>query len=297
MHQAKEYAFLHFAGHRAQEEKADLLFHALEHSPFLADQAAHLGSFRQGTEDLLSFALPLAIRNEDWNRFLRFALRALNLGRMSHSLASSGVLGALVSSGWLRLAIDVAEQQPEAADRIQALAVIAGRVKEEEKYRSLLAMIGEDLQNLTLPRGRDSAAPLAEILAPVAREVSPRDWPGGERMLTPIRDWPDLVDGLWIAAAEGCLRRSGLAADEPWDALGRVQDPERLRALLPFPLADAPGELDPHRLRERLPDLPPGLFWPTGFALLARQARKNPEDAMLSFEAMAQGASIHGPPS
>lgn len=292
MHGAKSYSFLHFVEHLAKAERTDVLFQVLEQKPFLADQAAHLGSFRQGREDLLSFALPLAIRCEDWNRFLRFSLRALNLGKMSRSLASPGVLGSLVSSGWLRLAIDVAEQQPEAASRIQARAIIAGRVDNPARRLPLLTTLGEELQDLALPRNQDDASHLAETLRVIAREIAPGDWPDGERMLAPLEAWPDLIDTVWIAAAAGCLRRSGLAADELWSALGRVQNPERLRALLPFPLADSPGELDPQRLRERLPALPSSLFWPTSFALLGRQARKNPEDAVRSFDAVSQAASI-----
>lgn len=288
----KEYAFRHYVEHRATAGKADALFHVLEQKPFLADQAAHLGSFRQGTEDLLSFALPWAIQSEDWNRFLRFALRALNFGRMSRSLARPEVLGALAASGWPQLAIDVAAEQPETAGRIRALAVIAGRFEDGAERRSLLARIGEDLRNLTLPRDPDGAAPLAEILRSIVREIDPQDWPGGERMLAPLQAWPDLVDAVWIAAAEGCLRRSNLADDRLWTALRHVQSPDRLRTLLPFPLVDAPGELTPFRLKAMLPELPPDLFWHTSFALLGRQARKNPGDAVRSWEAVSRGASI-----
>jgi hypothetical protein len=289
---AKKYAFLHQAEHFAAAGRTEALFHALEQTPFLADQAAHLGSFRQGAEDLLSFALPGAIRCEDWNRFLRLALRALNLRRMSRSLASPEILHALVSSGWVQLALDVAAEQPEPAGRIRARAAVASRIEEAERRRSLLASLDEDLQDLPAPWDQESAVARAEIFRSIAREITPRDWPGGERMLAPLAGSPDLIDGIWIAAAEGCLNRSGLADDELWNALRRVQNPEHLRALLPFPLADAPGQLDPQRLRERLPGLPPGLFWPTCFALVGRLARESLQEALCSWEAISQEASI-----
>lgn len=289
---ARRYAFLHQARHFAEAGRVEALFHALEQTPFLADQAAHLGSFRQGAEDLLSFALPSAIRCEDWNRFLRFALRALNLRRMNRSLTSPEILRALVSSGWAQLAMDVAAEQPEATGRIRARATVAGRVEEEERRRALLGSLEEDLGDLPTPRDQESAAARAEILRSIAREIKPRDWPGGERMLAPLAGWPALIDGLWIATAEGFLQRSGLADNELWNALRRVQDAEHLRVLLPFPLADVPGELDPHKLKERLPGLPPGLFWPTCFALLGRQARESLEEALRSWDRLSREGSI-----
>lgn len=61
--------------------------------PFLADQATHLGSFRWGTEDLLSLVLPLVIRCNAWNRFLRFTLVAYSTASLAVSLGSRTISG------------------------------------------------------------------------------------------------------------------------------------------------------------------------------------------------------------
>ena len=109
----RNYSFLHYVGHRATRAQAetrtvpcpgtDAFPGGPGSSPGQASGKARRTCCRS--------PCPLAIQCADWNRFLRFALRALNLGRMSRSLARPETLGVLVASGWPQLAIDVAAKQ------------------------------------------------------------------------------------------------------------------------------------------------------------------------------------------
>ncbi len=275
----KTYFFRHYVEHRFEQGQAEELFHALEKKPFLADQATHLGSFRQGTEDLLSFALPLAIQSGQWNRFLRFTLVAYNTAGLAESLGSRSALRALVANGWPQLALDIAAQLPNHLARLQAFAAIAGSAEQSWRDKAVESLHGE-VQNLRPPQDEESLLQLSLTFREVARELPSSDWPSGEQMPTVFADWPDLEDAVWQAAVEGCSQRGDWQDGQLWRFLDRIHDREQLRdALLPLIDKGEPG-LSLADMADHLYVEKEEVFWPACMTFLSRQARESIEEAL-----------------
>jgi hypothetical protein len=282
-------AHLYVAGDHAR------LFAALEWPDFLSRQAEACGGFEQAGEDLERRALPAAIAAEDWDRFLHFALLALNLRGLAEAMAEEPVLRALARSGRFDLAEDAVARLSEPARRAAARAVLAAACGPGSyRFGGLARAAAEDLDAIAEGAEIEPRAP--EVLAQVctcARHLGPELqalWPSWSKRLAAL---PGAPAQLAWAVAEGYLDRGLVEDGGCWQALAGAD-----RRVVLAELPERLGGLDlatPERVLAALRRLLANedVFWSAAVRLLGRLAAAHPERACRAWEALAAG---HAPP-
>ena len=281
----REYQFRRIVAHLSEAEAWQKIFDLLEKKPFLVDQADHFGGFEPSGGDIEQYAIPAAIRREDWNRFLRYASLALNLRGLAESLAEPDILRALVRDGRHGLARDVVDRLANPLRRAEARTVLASACRSRnDLLPDLLRGIEADLETVT---------PTAPVLAFIARSLGPElssRWQGWIERLPPE---PAESARVWAAVAGSWLDRGETRADRLWEALAQLGDRELL-----LKQAARLGRLDQRDIDETLARLA-SLFgddkparWQAVALYLDRQTRRRPERAVLAWERWVESEPI-----
>ena len=221
----KDYRFKRLVSHLGDLQDHQGIFSLIDQGSFLARQADYLGGFEQSGGDVEDHAIPAALRERDWNRFLHYAALALNLRGLAEALAEPEILGALVKAGRAALARDVASRIADPLRRAEARSALAASCERgSELFQDLLRGIREDLAE-----GR----PTASVLCAIARRLGPE-------LSSHWRSWIDRIDGsqqevpaVWKAVAESWLGRGEIAAPDLWTALSEVKVSQLLLDLAP----------------------------------------------------------------
>ncbi len=279
--------FQHMIGHLAGAGRRSQIFHAIAEKSFLREQANHFDGFEQSAADVTLFVLPAALDEKDWNRFLRYALIAINLRGLAESLATEEVLRALAQADHLHLAEDVAARLSDPARRAAARAVLltAGSY-DDAGSRNLQDRIEEDLASAQPPGDAEAAAQRADALRAVARHVhvDPRQW---QRWIAPLERWPRQAAAVWRTVAERWFDDGELTDPDLWNVvLPSIDGSEVLAEFLPGRLAALEVD-DPGPILDRLSDLAGSderLLWHSRVAFLGRRARKHPGDAFRRWQ-------------
>jgi len=291
----RRYLFRQMAGHlydlvlKRAAGAANDLFALVEKPGFLSRQAEVCSGFEQSGEDLEQRALPAAIEAGEWDRFLHFALLAINLRGLAEAMAEGPVLRALARADRFDLAEDAVARLSDPARRAAALASLAAAcTRGGERFRDFLLAVDRDLEPWSVSGG---TAPPLDSLCAVARQLSPdlaMRWPA----------WLERLAGDAVAArrlawavAEGYLEQG--KAEDPglWSALAAV-DPDLLCSTLPERLG-ALDLADPGPAVARLRDLlGPAGAWPATARLLARLAESCPDRALAAWEERAAAEPV-----
>jgi hypothetical protein len=228
------FALRHLAAHLRASGQVDRLFELVERRGFLATQAGALNGFRQGSDDVESHVLPVALERLDWPRFFRHAVVAANLRGLAEALAEPEILSALVAHR-PALAFDLVDQLTDPQQRARARAVIS------TQGRGIDALL-QDLNDVPSPTDDATAAAWLATLRLLARHRGPelrREWP---RLIGRLSE-AARVDDAWQAVAESWLARGNARDPDLWDCLANLSA-ARLRAFLPGRLADLPDARD-----------------------------------------------------
>ncbi len=257
----RDYKFLHLISHLANTGKDRRLWTLLEEKSFLAEQARYCRGFRHGSNDLESAVLPATIRLRDWNRFLRYALVAINLRGLADQLTDEGLLEILARHGHPDLALEAAGRVAEASRRLRARTVVGVCLERgDAHFPVLMARLREDLEDLSPPPDEETATRLREPLIGLARAFGPELGPALHRHVA--ERWPPshsegVREEIRIATAWGCLRRAdGEPSPELWHALSQVRSPEVLASHLPEIVASLEQCEDPGAILEQVRVLP-----------------------------------------
>lgn len=199
----RAYVLTHVVEHLKAAGACGRLFTMLEERGFLAEQAAALDGFQQGSRDLESQVLPVTIERADWQRFLRYLLVTLNFRGLAEALAEEEILRALVQHGRGTLAAHIATQLTEPQARARARAVILGvaatpELEQKGTNTEELQRLVEDLD--AVPKATDDATAEAwcETLRTIARHLGPslrHHWPGWIGRLP--NQWEALAVRTW----------------------------------------------------------------------------------------------------
>ncbi len=279
----RDHAFAHLVSHLANSNKNRRLWTLLEEKHFLADQARHARGFDQSSSDLESAVLPAAIGRRDWNRFLRFALVAVNLHELADHLSDEGLLEILARDGHSDQALDAAGRIADLPRRLGAQAMVGLHLERHEaNFAICMNRLCDDLEHLVLPPDQDARDRLRELLIDLARvfsELGPairghvaRRWPA-ERAQR-------LDDEVRTAAAWG--RAGEKLGPELWDELSHVRSSEVLKLSLPEMIAASAPYEDPEAILEQVRALPaagPELPWLCRAAMLGALAERRPAAA------------------
>lgn len=270
--------------YRAGEYEA--LFDLLEKPGFLARQAEVCGGFQQASIDIEQHALPAAITAWEWDRFLHYALLAINLRGLAEAMAAEPVLRALVRGGRFDLAEDTVAQLPDPARRAAALAGLAAWQRGGERYPELLRRVHEALEPWSFP-GID--LPL-DALCSVTRHLAPDLVPFWTVWIERLGEDRKAVHRLAWAVAEGYLAQERVEDPGLWQALARVE-PDVLVSELPERLGGT-DLADHRRVLERLRALLGYEEYPRALLrLLARFAGRYPKNARSLWEEQGVPAS------
>jgi hypothetical protein len=286
------YLFRHLIAHLYAAGDAERLFAALEWPDFLSRQAEACGGFEQTGEDLERRALPAAIAAAQWERFLHYALLAINLRGLAEDMSDEPVLRALARSGRFDLAEDAVARLSEPARRAAARAILAAACgPASERFGGLVKSVAVDLEDAAAA----SDPPTPEILASLCtcgRHLGPdlgSRWPCWSGRLAAS---PGAAARLAWSIAEGHLER-GLVEDESlWQALAAA-DHEVVLAQLPERLGSldlAAPDCVLARLRGLLGKERP--FWTAAVRLLGQLATAHPERAIAAWEALTEAQSV-----
>jgi len=279
--------FQHMIGHLAGAGRREQIFHAIDEKSFLREQANHFDGFEQSAADVTQFVLPAALYEKDWNRFLRYAMIAINLRGLAESLATEEVLRALAQADHLRLAEDIAARLSDPARRAAARAVLltAGS-NDDAGSRDLQDRIEEDLASAPPPGDAEAAAQQADALRVVARHVhvDPRQW---KRWIAPLERWPRQAAAVWRTVAQRWFDDGEVTDPDLWNVvLPSIDGSEVLAEFLPGRLAALEVD-DPGPILDRLSELAGSdepLLWHSRVAFLGRRARKQPGDAFRRWQ-------------
>lgn len=282
-----DFAFRQLIHHLMSTGTEHSLWRLLETKTYFADQARYLGSFHQSSNDLEEAVLPTAIRTGDWNRFLHYALVALNLRSLADRLSEEELLGILVRRGYTELALDAAGRLADQFRRLNARTAIGIHLDRTGRhFAELLEPLREDLENLPPPKDKTSADRSRGILIELARAFGLELEVALERQAD---TWPEalwtrgLNDELWVAAAWGCLGRSaGKPGEDTWFFLAKVHSPEVVSNHLPEMLASVKDIEDAEEILTRvraLETVGEELLWRCRLALLSNLSNRQPEVA------------------
>lgn len=252
--QRRDYALTHLMAHLSGKHDSTRLFDLIEGKGFLALQAEQLEGFEQGQRDLASCALPAAIATEDWQRFLRYSLTAINLGSLAEGLAEEPILRNLTLHGRRALAASLVRQVGDPHRRARGRAALLGtllqengsapepgRSKDEEEER-----LAEDLETVSPPAEPGAARDWLETLRLLARSLDPAwlqsRWAGWVGRLGPLPDADlraELRRECWLILVDRWMERDVGAGSGLWEAL------HALRSLGKEPPDRDPLSLDP----------------------------------------------------
>ncbi len=278
-------AFQHLVAHLKDAEAHEKLFELIEERGHLAAQVRHVQSYQASSRDIERHALQAAIDEDDWGRFLRYALTALNLREVAAALAEEPILRTLAQLGHRKLALNLAGQLPDRLGRARARAVVlaatgGNATRDDEELRRIV----EDLDQAPPPASEGEAESWLETIRALARLLDP------ERLQNRWAAWIGALErsgdtetgeracNAWQAVAEGWLERDAGEGSGLWPALASMRDPERVLSFLPARLA-ASRACGLEYLEEPLP--PPfqedeQLLWHVRVAILGRQVREDP---------------------
>ncbi len=269
----ESYGLLHVCEHFYETNRFSELFHLIEATDYLIEQAEYFAGFEQCSRTIESHALPAAIKKKDWRRFIRYAVMGANLRGIAEALNDAAALQALVRSGYEDFALDIARQIPGSANRASAKAVIAAALRDEGRnFRPLLIQIREDLDSCPLPGEASEAKQWSQALQSVSSRLASEwadRWCG---WLDRIESWPGHFREAASAIADGLLCSSPL--DDPllWEILSVVGDFEALAQFLPSRLAKRGIRISDPFLDRVESSLPGGRFlaWRIRVAVLSR---------------------------
>jgi len=280
---ASRYALQGLIFHLYEQKDWPRLFALLETKPFLVEQVRSLGGYQAPGEDLETYALAAAIENCDWQRFLHYAVLALNLRGLAEDLAEPTILHALAGGNdeSFKLALDSAGRLADPFRQAQALASIASGCEDDKTRQDVLRQLENRLDDLA--REANGSVDHTEALVVIAREVGPD-----------LKDrWAEWIDRLapkqatqvWRAVSEAWLRRDDPLAPELWRSLANLGDPSQILAFVPVGLG-AKDLREPAEVLLRLEALLPDLQdrqW-AGATLLGKLACRHPERACTAWE-------------
>ncbi|HLX08685.1 MAG TPA: hypothetical protein VKY89_12570 [Thermoanaerobaculia bacterium] len=270
---------LAFHAHAAGEWQS--LFAAIDRRQLLAQQASCFDGFAAPAADLEQHALAGAVEVGDWERFVRYALVAVNLRGLAEGLADEGTLRALTLQGRRRLAENLASQLPDPGPRAAAKSVIAAASGEGAEAAALRRQVSDDLRSLPEPSDEAAAGAMLAALTVVARHLGAElaaEWPAVARRL---ERWPALASRLWLTVADSCHAREGgrPASDALRRVLRQVGDPTGLAGTLRGWFRDGGSVAAVRDLLSCLPAADGALFWDLAFVALERRARADPGGA------------------
>jgi len=283
--EAKRYLFRHLLGHLEgvqSTEQVRALLGKLETDDFLARQVELPDGFEVCARQLERHVLPATLRIGDWQRYLRYLLTAITLRQLARTLDDPTILRALTRSRRLPLAEALVGRLPSAAGRARGWAVLAaGCSPAAPAFERLVEALRLELETLSSDAARaaeEREGPWGDALVTAARLLAPQlraRWAGWIDGLGPRSG---LRDRVRLAVAEGFFDAGEDDAQEPWEVLAAVDDPEELVRFLPDRLAArssaaALGAVDVlDALQKRLPRAGDDgrLLWSVGLALLSR---------------------------
>lgn len=280
--------------HLSHAKEIARIFELVEQDGFLAEQADHFGGFQRPGEDIEVYVLPTAIAVGDWERFVRFAVVAVNLRALAEDLMDPDILRALAAGGRVALARDLAARISSPTVRAAAQAVIAAACGQGHPvFGELQREIALDLQTDAAKAEAEREGPLPSLVV-IAQQLGPELdtlWPGCIPRLAPASEDADRV---WQAVAAAWLDRGDVQAPGLWRALAEIRDPHRILETAPERLADL-GPDDPtdvlDRLRPLLGSDDDVRRW--AFSLfLGRLAESRPDAALAAWEHWTQSEEI-----
>ena len=289
----EQLALMELAYHAHAAGEWQSLFAAIDRRQLLARQAGCFDGFGVAAADLEQHALAGAVEVGDWERFVRYALVAVNLRGLAEALADEGILRTLTRQGRRLLAENIASQLPDPGLRAAAKAVIAAASAGSAEAAALRRQVSDDLRMLPEPSGEAAAGATLAAFLVVARHLGSElegEWPALARRLA---SWPVLASRLWLTVAD-CHARQGLASAALRQALRQVSDPAGLADTLRGWMRVGGSVSD---ARDLLFCLPGGgdatLFWDLALVALDRQARTDSPGAWEDFcQARAAGPAI-----
>ncbi len=273
---------LRYLAHHAHEAGSwELLFEQIEVRDLLVRQAKQFKGFAQSTRDLEEHVLPGTIILEDWDRFIRYSLVAVNLRGLAEALVEEEVLRALAHQDQIELARSLVEQLPDPGRRVAAYAILADETKDADFRSQLLQEVQDDLRALPTSDEENSAA----MLETVARHLGPeleRDWAS---LVARFDEKPGLKSRLWLALADGCRKR-GWGHSGVSRALREVRDsslvPKSLRGWLREGAVPEPAIL--REICRELADPDRLLLWMAFLTTLVERNELTPDEAWESWE-------------
>lgn len=245
-----------------------LLFCEIDERGLLGDLLGHVagtpesrlfGVFDRAAADLERFLLPAAVALADWPRWLHFLLLGANLRGLAEALAEREILSALVRSGRLDFARQVALRLPGAQARARALcailAALPAAASREDAARlkgDLRAALDEGAAAGSGPEADAWSAMLAEAARTVPRTYL-QTWPD---WLARLGSRPELADRVRLALVEGFVLDGETGpGSTAWEHLAALHRPQEGRAVFEALAARAAdGDLWPllDRLAQRL---------------------------------------------
>ncbi|TMC18215.1 MAG: hypothetical protein E6J34_17660, partial [Chloroflexi bacterium] len=213
------------------------MLHQLAETSFLKEQMAYFNGFEKSSHDIERYAVPAAIAERDWSRFIHFMLLAINLRGMAEDLLR--FLKPLARSGQVVAAMEVINRTADPLERSVAKAVIAGTLEPSSLlFQRLTQSLTFDLATLPLPADPFFAEQMAEKqlwgVVVVAQEFG---MSAAEALSGILRERPDWNDAIWGSIAECHVKRRGALDPDFWEALRHVKSPDLLKSYLPEVLA------------------------------------------------------------
>jgi hypothetical protein len=247
----------------------------IEQKGLLVHQTRSFQGFAKSAVDLERFVLPATAKFGDWERFLQYALTAVNLRGIAESLAEEEILKALADRGQFRFAENLAAQLPTPERRAWAQSVIASassdEIREERAQR-----VWEELRELPTTNDPEQRSHRLDLLAGVARHLGPNLLGHWQELIGRVATASEARTRLWLEVAGACLKKGGTAHPGFRMALREIPDREaRIAGLSALWQSDGPE--DPQvarRLSEELGETDGRLLWRLALPALVRQVRK-----------------------